>query len=386
MKLSSSVERLKPSPTISAGEEVRKLLAKGKDIVRFDIGEPDFDTPEHIRKAGIDAINRGYTHYTSTRGIPELREALVADQKRAGLGLSTSNVVFYPGSKIALYSVLSLLVDEGAEVIMQDPIWATYASIVEYLGGTPIRVRDWTDQNPDSFSAEEFEKKISSKTRAILVNSPCNPTGAVVPDREIEQVLKISSSKQVPFILDRIYSALTYDGVEDRIPPYDIEDGNLIVISGFSKEFAMTGWRLGYTVAPKAFTDLLVQFQDNTTTCPPSFVQYAAVAALNGARDWQKKMIAEYKERRDTMVSGINELPGWKCSPPKGAFYCFPFVGNSQEDSISLSANLLSQCGVSSVAGEYFGEQGRSHLRLSYTTPKERIVEGMSRIRKYLDK
>jgi len=383
MKLAKSVERLKPSPTIAAGEEVRKLLAKGEDIVRFDIGEPDFDTPEHIKRAGIEAIEKGFTHYTSVRGIPELREALIEDQKKKGIGMTGQQTVFYPGSKIALFSVLALLVDPGDEIILQEPVWPTYGSIVEYFGGTPVPVNEWDDKNPAAkFSPAEFENQITSKTKAILVNSPSNPTGAVIPENKIEELLQICRTKKVPMILDRIYSALTYDGVEDKIPQYDIEDGDMIIISGFSKEYAMTGWRLGYTIAPKRFTDLLVQLQDNSTSCPASFVQVAAVAALTGDRDWQKKMNKEYQERRDTMVSGINKIPGWNCLPPQGAFYCFPTI-SSQNDSVSFSGKLLSQGHVSSVAGKFFGEHGEGHLRLSYTTSKERIVEGMRRIREF---
>lgn len=384
MKLAKSVDRLKPSPTIAAGEEVKGLLAKGKDIVRFDIGEPDFDTPEHIKRAGIEAIQKGFTHYTSARGIPELREALVEDQRKKGIGMSIANTVFYPGSKFALYSVLALLVDPGDEIIMQDPVWPTYGSIVEYLGGIPIQINDWNDGGSGTtLSPYEFEKKITSKTKAILVNSPCNPTGAIVPENKIEELIQICRSKQVPLILDRIYSALTYDGLEDRIPQYDIEDGSMIIISGFSKEFAMTGWRLGYTVAPRKLTDLLVQLQDNTTSCPSSFVQIAAVEALKGDREWQKKMNREYQDRRNAMVSGLNSIPGWKCAPPQGAFYCFPYISNVG-DSASFSNSLLSQCMVSSVAGKFFGKHGENHLRLSYTTSKDRIVEGMKRIREFV--
>lgn len=379
MKLAKSVERLKPSPTIAAGEEVRKLLAEGEDVVRFDIGEPDFDTPEHIKRAGIAAIEKGYTHYTSARGIPELRQALIKNQERKGIGLTQSNLVFYPGSKIGLFSIFSILLDPGDEILLQDPVWPTYASIVEYLGGIPMSVNDWDDENSkESFSVEKFEQKISRKTKAVLINSPCNPTGAIVPERKLEELLEICRSKEVLLILDRIYSALTYDGAEDRIPQYDIDDGNLIVISGFSKEYAMTGWRLGYTIAPRSFTDHLVQFQDNTTTCPASFVQYAAVAALEGERGWQKKMNAEYQERRDLMVNEINKISGWRCAAPKGAFYCFPAV---PQDPVSLSKRLLSKYQVSSVAGAFFGKHGEGHLRFSYTTSKERIAEGMKRIR-----
>ena len=379
MKLAKSVERLKRSPTIAAGEEVRRLLAEGEDVVRFDIGEPDFDTPQHIKDAGIAAIEKGYTHYTSARGIPELRQALIKDQERKGIGLDQSNLVFYPGSKIGLYSIFSILLDPGDEILLQDPLWPTYASIVEYLEGVPVSVNDWEDEKSQGrFPVERFEQKISSKTKAVLINSPGNPTGAIIPEKRLEELLQICKSKQVPLILDRIYSALTYDGMEDRIPQYDIEGGNLIVISGFSKEYAMTGWRLGYTIAPKSFTDRLVQFQDNTTTCPASFVQYAAVAALEGDRGWQKKMNAEYQERRDLMVSEINKVPGWNCQAPMGAFYCFPSV---PQDSQPLSEKLLSKYRVSSVAGVFFGNHGERHLRFSYTTSKERVAEGMKRIR-----
>ncbi len=384
MKLAKSVERLKSSPTIAAGEEVRGLLAKGKDVVRFDIGEPDFDTPEHIKRAGIEAIQKGFTHYTSARGIPELRDALIEDQKKKGIGLSSSNTVFYPGSKIALYSVLALLLDPGDEIIMQDPVWPTYGSIVEYLGGVSVAINDWNDNNPrTTFSPHEFERRITSKTKAVLINSPCNPTGAIVQESKIEELVQICRSKQVPLILDRIYSALTYNG-EDKVPEFDIEDGDIIIISGFSKEYAMTGWRLGYTIAPKKFTDILVQLQDNTTSCPSSFVQYAAVAALRGERDWQKKMNKEYQDRRDAMVSEINKIPGWKCASPQGAFYCFPFISNVG-DSGSFSSKLLSECSVSSVAGKFFGMHGENHLRLSYTTSKERVLEGMKRITEFYE-
>jgi aspartate aminotransferase len=381
MKLSRSIDRLKPSPTIAAGEEVRRLQAKGVDVVRFDIGEPDFDTPEHIKRAGIVAIEKGFTHYTSARGIPELREALAEDQKKKGIGLSGSNLVFYPGSKIALFSIMSLLVDPGDEVIIQDPLWPTYRSIVEYLQGVAVPVNDWNDRIKGiSFSPEEFERKITPRTKAILVNSPCNPTGSIVAESEIEDLLHICKAKRVPLILDRIYSALTYDGLKDEIPEYDIEDGDLIVTSGFSKEYAMTGWRLGYTIAPKDFTDHLLQLQDNTTTCPASFVQYAAVAALTGERSWQNKMNADYQERRDVMIREMKKIPGWECEVPQGAFYCFPYVADA-EDSAVFSAKMLSGAHVSSVAGKFFGKYGENHLRLSYTTPKERIIEGFARIK-----
>ncbi|MDG7007845.1 MAG: aminotransferase class I/II-fold pyridoxal phosphate-dependent enzyme [Nitrososphaerota archaeon] len=379
MELSKRAAHLEGSPTLEAANVVRELLARNEDVVRFDVGEPDFETPVSIKEAGIDAIKKGFTHYTSARGIPELRQALVADQKGMGLDVKPSNVAFYPGSKFALFSALSLLIDSGDEVMIQDPVWPTYGAIIEYLGGTPIRAGPWNDIRPSDFPLASFENKTTKRTKAILVNSPCNPTGAIIPMKQLEELLKMCARKKITLLLDRIYSALVYDGSPQKIPSCDIEEGNLVVISGFSKEFAMTGWRLGYTVSSKAFTDVLVDFQDNTTTCASSFVQKAAVVALLGDRSWQKEMNDEYRERRDAMVREIAKIPGWQCATPSGAFYCFPRIHES--DSIAFSNSLLTEKRVSSVAGAHFGLEGEAHLRLSYTTPKQRIMEGMKRIR-----
>ncbi len=366
---------------MEAAEKVRRLLAEKTDVVRFDIGEPDFDTPRHISEAGTEAISKGFTHYTSPRGIPELRDALVHDlRQRNGLEAGTDQLVFYPGSKFAIFSVFSLLCEEGDEVIIEDPLWPTYASILEFLRAVPLRVQNWNEIEATS-SVEGMISKITSKTKAVLVNSPSNPTGSTVPEREIARLLEECDKRGIPLILDRIYSALSYDGENSKVPAYDLEDGNLIIVSGFSKEFAMTGWRLGYSVASKNFTKLLCDFQENTTSCPASFVQKAAVAALTGPREWQTKMNSEYRERRDLMLQGIGQIPGWKCAPPPGAFYCFPSIPSS--DSVSYSKKLLEEKYVSLIAGAHFGPSGEGHLRLSYTTSKDRIVEGMKRIKEF---
>jgi aspartate aminotransferase len=381
LRLSERVRNLQSSPTIAAGEAVRKLVAGGEDVVRFDIGEPDLETPAHIKATGIEAIKKGFTHYTSARGIPELRDALVADQRGRGLDAKPSNVAFYPGSKFGLFSVLSLMVDSGDEVLIQDPVWPTYASIIEYLGGTPVRIGSPSDDGSANLT-QSFEEKITKKTKAVLINSPCNPNGERVSNEQLEELLESCGKKGVALVLDRIYSALLYDGLPDTIPACRIEDGNLVVVSGFSKEFAMTGWRLGYTVASKEFTDLLVNLQDNTATCAPSFVQKAGVAALTGDRSWYRAVIDEYRARRDIMIAEIERVRGWHCSAPAGAFYCFPRIDNP--DSSAFASSLLDQMKVSSVAGVHFGPRGQGHLRLSYTTPRDRIVEGIRRIREFV--
>jgi aspartate/methionine/tyrosine aminotransferase len=368
---------------MGAAENVRKLLAQKKDIVRFDIGEPDFDTPSHISEAGIDAIKSGFTHYTSPRGIPELQSAMVADLRRKGLEATPDQLIFYPGSKFSAFSVFSLLLNERDEVIIQDPLWATYSTIIELLGGKPVHVKNWNEDDPKDFSLDAFRAKFSEKTKAVLLNSPCNPTGAIVSIEDTHALLELCDSNGVPLILDTIYSALTFDGTKDELPTYNLEKGNLIVVSGFSKEFAMTGWRLGYTVASREFSKLLADYQENTTSCPSSFVQKAAAVALTAPRDWQKKMNDEYLRRRDAMISGISKIPGWKCAPPPGAFYCFARINSN--DSVGYSKALLQEKLVSTVAGAYFGESGESHLRLAFTTSVPRINEGMERIRSFVE-
>lgn len=379
LRYTARVGRLQASPTLAAAAAVRKQVLSGEDIVRFDVGEPDFDTPDHIREAAIEAIRKGFTHYTSARGIPELADALVQHLGSDGVDAQPSNIAFYPGSKLSLYSVLSLLVGEGERALVQDPVWPTYGSIVEYLGGESVPIKSWDEKDPDHFPVEHFVDELTENTKVVVVNSPCNPTGSVGGKDPLEDLARECHSRGVVLLLDRIYSALTYDGAAEKAPAGDLEGGDFVIVSGFSKEFAMTGWRLGYTVASKDFTDRLARVVDNTATCAPSFVQKAAVAALTGETSWQERMNREYVERRDLMVAEMKRIPGWSCAPPRGAFYCFPKVDAS--DSAALSGALLKEAKVSSVAGVYFGPSGEGHLRLSYTTPKERIAEGMKRIR-----
>lgn len=383
MRYSERVGNLKGSPTMAAAAAVQRAALAGEDVVRFDIGEPDFDTPSHIRDAAIEAIREGFTHYTSARGIPELADAVVQRLKSDGVDAAASNIIFYPGSKLGLYSVLSLLLGAGERALIQDPVWPTYGSIVEYLEGKPVPIASWDDRDPNRLPVEDFVHQLTDETKVVVLNSPCNPTGSVAKKGELEELARECHSRGVVLVLDRIYSALTYDGVAEKAPACDLEGGDFVIVSGFSKEFAMTGWRLGYTVASKDFTDKLARVVDNTATCSASFVQKAAVAALTGETSWQQKMNREYMERRDLMLAEIDKVPGWSCAPPSGAFYCFPRVGVS--DSAALSESLLREAKVSSVAGVHFGPAGERHLRLSYTTSKQRITEGMERVRSFFE-
>ena len=373
--------RLQPSPTLAAAEAVRRLKLDGKPVFRFDVGEPDFDTPRHVKEAAIEAIKDGYTHYTSAKGLPELREAIANKYAAKGVPVKHENVAVFPGSKFALYAVLSLLTSPGDEVIVQDPSWPSYASMITFLRGSPKFVPATLEQHFVP-TTQSFQEKVTGRTKAMIINSPGNPTGAVYPPRLMKDLRELCEERRTVLISDEIYSALVYNG-QAPSPLEDPESGNTIVVSGFSKEFAMTGWRLGYTLAPKRVTDLLVRFLENTVTCPTSFVQKAAVAALTGPRDWFSEMLAEYRTRRDTMIERLSKIPGWQCAIPDGAFYCF--ARTNFKDSRALESMLLQKERVSVVAGAHFGPSGERHIRLSFTCSLDNVREGMDRIRRFAE-
>lgn len=374
--------RLHPSPTLAAAEAVRRLKSDGKPVFRFDVGEPDFDTPKHVKEAAIEAIRNGYTHYTSAKGLPELREAIANNYAAKGFPVKPENVAVFPGSKFALYAVLSLLTDPGDEVMIQDPSWPTYASMITFLHGSPIFVPATLEQHFVP-TIQSFQEKMTDKTKAVIINSPGNPTGAVYPRRLMSDLRELCEQRRPVLISDEIYSALVYNGHKAPSPLKDPNSGQVIVVSGFSKEFAMTGWRLGYTVASKRVTDLLVRFLENTATCPTSFVQKAAVAALTGPRDWFSEMLAEYRTRREMMIEGLSKILGWQCIIPEGAFYCFSRT--NFKDSRALERMLLQKERVSVVAGAHFGPNGERHIRLSFTCSLDNIREGMERIRQFAE-
>jgi aspartate aminotransferase len=373
--------RLQPSPTLAAAEMVRELQSDGKPVFRFDIGEPDFDTPQHVKDAALEAIRSGYTHYTSAKGLPELRAAIANNYVAKGVPVKPENVAVFPGSKFALYAVLSLLTDPGDEVMIQDPSWPSYASMITFLHGLPIFVPAPLEQHfvPTIHS---FQERVTDRTKAVIINSPGNPTGAVYPRCLMSELRELCEQRRPVLISDEIYSALVYNG-QAPSPLEDPESDGVIVASGFSKEFAMTGWRLGYTVASRRVTDLLVRFMENTATCPTSFVQKAAVAALTGPRDWFTEMLAEYRTRREAMIEGLSKITGWQCGMPEGAFYCFPRT--NFKDTRLLEKMLLEKRRVSVVAGAYFGPSGEKHVRLSYTTSRKNIRDGIELIRQYVE-
>ncbi|MGB6599448.1 MAG: pyridoxal phosphate-dependent aminotransferase [Candidatus Acidiferrum sp.] len=392
MQLTERINRIQISPTAAVIAEADRLKSQGVDIADFGPGEPDFPTPDHIKKAAIKAIEETKTKYTPTGGIMPLREAICTWHKRElGSDYAPKECIVTVGGKHGIFNVMSVLVQAGDEVIIPAPYWVSFPDIVKYAGGTPVSVQTRPE---DGFSvkAAAIEKAITPKTKLLILNSPSNPTGGVVPPDEYARILAVCKKHNVWLMGDECYSHFTYTPHK----PFSIASApdsknNVIIIGSVSKTFAMTGWRIGYTLAPAELIQALTKLQSQSTSNPTSIAQYAAVAAMTGPMDSIPVMLAEYDRRRKRIVAGLNAIPGVKCEMPGGAFYAFPNVaahlsnGESghaiAKDTGELAKLLLDKSRVALVAGEGFGAPG--YLRLSYATSIERIDEGLRRLERF---
>lgn len=381
--LAGRISSIKPSPTISVSEKARKLRAQGIKLVDLSIGEPDFDTPSHIKKACIEALEKGFTHYTSSRGIMELRNAISIYYKNYfNVNVNPVNeVIVTPGSKFALYAAIQCIIDVDDEVILLTPAWPTYWQCVESAGGKIVEVNCG-----DSFKLDEeaLKNAITSRSKAIIFCSPSNPTGGVLTLEELKIISDIALDHDLYVVSDEIYRMLVYEDAKPyTMLKFESLRDQLIVIDGFSKAYAMTGWRLGFAIAPKDIIDGIDVIQQNTTTCPSSFIQYAGVAALTGDQSCVKAMIEEYDVRRRFIVRELNSIEGVKCPVPKGAFYVFPDLSKINLNSIEL-ANQLLDYGVVTIPGSAFGFGGEGHLRISYATSMNEIKRGVELIKDFV--
>jgi aspartate aminotransferase len=384
--LTERINRIQISPTSAVIAEADKLKSRGVDVVDFGPGEPDFPTPSHIKRAAIAAIESDKTKYTPTGGILPLREAICQwHQRELGSRYEPKECVVNVGGKHSLFQIISVLIQSGDEVLIPSPYWVSFPDMVKYANGTPVFVKTRPE---DGFSvkAAEIERAISPKTRLLIVNSPSNPSGAVVPPEEYERILALCQKHNVWVLGDECYSHFTYEPHK----PYSIASaanskGNVIIVGSVSKTFAMTGWRIGYTLAPEGLIQAIVKLQSQSTSNPTSIAQYAAQAAMTGPMDSVPVMLAEYARRRGRIVEGLRAIPGVSCEWPGGAFYAFPNVsghlgsGGLAGTSTELTKLLLDKVQVAVVPGEAFGAPG--YLRLSYATSLERIDEGLARMR-----
>jgi len=359
----------------------RALEATGRSIVHLQIGEPDFDTPAHVREAAKRALDDGATHYAPFPGIPALREAIATDvARRKGFTADPSQVFVTVGGKgVMVYAILGLI-DPGDEVIVPDPGYPIYESMTRFVGATavPLPIRMGNDFRLD---VDELESLITPRTRMLVINSPANPTGGVLTRTDLERVAELANRHDLWVLDDEIYSRILYDGAEHvSIASLPGMAERTVVLDGFSKTFAMTGWRLGYAVVPESLIPTFSQLVINTISCAPTFVQVGAVEALNGPQDDVDAMVVEFKARRDLIVDGLNAIPGIRCAKPVGAFYVFPDVSGTGLGGAEMAERLLQEAGVCVLAGTAFGGVGTDHVRVSYANSRENLREALDRI------
>jgi aspartate aminotransferase len=377
------MERLGTETAFSVLAKAKALEAEGRGIIHLEIGEPDFDTPSHVVEAGCRALQNGHTHYTPTAGIPELREAIAEDVGRSrGIDVSAEQVVVTPGGKPIMFFTILALVDEGDEVLLPNPAFPIYESMVNFVGGRPVFV-PLRQEHGFRFDLDEFEAGLSERTRLVILNSPANPTGGVLTPDDIAGLAEILRGRpDVHVLSDEIYSRLLYTGdfasiaSEVGFGP----DARTIILDGFSKTYAMTGWRLGYGVMPEPLAEEVAKLQVNSNSCTSAATQHAGLAALRGPQDAVDGMLAEFLARRDLIVAGLDELPGVECITPQGAFYAFPRITQTGYSADGLADLLLDEAGVACLSGTAFGHHGEGHLRLSYANSRENIGLALERM------
>ena len=394
MRLSARARNLTPSPTMAIDAKSKQMLAEGIDVVNFSVGEPDFDTPESIKAAGIAAIQQGKTKYTPAAGTLELRKAICEKLERDnGLQYRPEEIVVSNGGKQSLYNVYQVLLDPGEEVIIQAPYWVSYPEIVRLAGGVPVVVE--TDESTGfRLTADMIREKLTNRTRVINLNSPSNPTGAVLTRKDLEEIAALAVEYDLMIVTDEIYEKLLYDGAEHvSIATLDEEvKKRTITVNGVSKAYSMTGWRIGYTASERIFAKAMGDLQSQSTSGPSSISQAAAVAALRGSQEPVEQMRLEFDRRRKHMMERLNKLPGFSVKvAPAGAFYLFPNVsalfgetiaGRRIMSSDDLAEVILERAHVGVVPGTGFGAP--NYIRFSYATSMERIDEGLDRIARLL--
>jgi len=363
----------------------KELERQGKKIIHCEIGQPDFDTPAHIKEAAKRALDEGFTGYTPSAGIMELRETIAeyVSQSR-GVSVSPDQVVVTVGAKLGIFSALMAFVNPGEEVIIPMPAYPSYESVTEFVGGVvkPVVLKEEREFSP---SGEEIAEAVTDKTKVIVINTPSNPTGGVYKRKDLEAIVEVAREHDLWIISDEMYEDIIFDGKEhESILSIPGAEERAVMLSGFSKTYAMTGWRLGYVVAPREVADKITKIQLNTVSCPVSFVQRAGIAALKGPRDEIEMMVREYEERRDLLYREINRIPGFSMIKPAATFYAFPNVKKLGMKSKELATMLLEEAGVALLPGTDFGAPGEGYLRLSFATSKENLMEAMERIRAFV--
>ncbi len=386
LKTIAAFDRIGEENAFAVLARANALAAQGRDIISLGIGQPDFRTPDHIVEAAIKALRDGHHGYTAANGIPPLREAVAADlHKRYEVDVSPDSVMVMPGGKPTMFMSIMMFGEPGAEILYPDPGFPIYRSMIEFTGAKPVPV-PIREENGFAFSAEETLKLITPKTRLLIINSPANPTGGVTPKSEVDKLVAgLEKWPDVAIMSDEIYDQMTYDGEKHVcLLSYPSIRDRLILLNGWSKTYAMTGWRLGYGIFPGKLYDYARKLAVNLHSCVNASAQYAGLAALTGPQDAAHKMVAEFDKRRKVVVEGLNKLPGVSCVVPKGAFYAFPNVKRTGWKAKELANTLLNDTGVVTIGGPDFGILGEGYLRLSYANSTENILKALDRMGEFL--
>jgi aspartate aminotransferase len=364
----------------------KALEVAGRSIINLGIGQPDFPTPEHIVEAGAKALRDGHHGYTPANGIPALREAIAAGlERRHGTQVDPGTVLVVPGGKVTMFFAMLMFGEPGAEIIFPDPGFPIYESAIRFSGATGVPL-PLTEARGFAFAADDVLSRITPRTRLLILNSPANPTGGVVPRAEIDRLADgLERYPHVAILSDEIYGEMLYDGAEHvSLLTYPTLRDRLILLDGFSKTYAMTGWRLGYGVWPKHLVAAAERLAINSHSCVNAAAQYAGIAALTGSQAPVRHMVDAFAERRTMIVNALNDLPGLRCVQPGGAFYAFPSIEGTGLDSRTLQAKLLDEVGVATISGTSFGRHGEGYLRISYASSLEALAEAVYRIRHLL--
>lgn len=384
MRLAGRMQRLGTETAFEVLAKAKALEAQGRDIVHLEIGEPDFATPAPIIEAATRAIADGYTHYTPAAGLPSVRETVAEYVSRTrGIDAHADEVVITPGAKpIMFFSILALL-DPGDEAIYPDPGFPIYESMIRFTGATPVPVR-LSMENEFAFDPDELLERVTDRTRLVILNSPQNPTGGVLPAQALERVARGLVDRDVTILSDEVYSEMLYGEGHVSISRFEGMREKTIILDGWSKTYAMTGWRLGFGVMPRRLAHEVTKLQINSTSCAPGFSQIAGAAAMRMDRGPVHEMVREFQRRRDAIVDGLNGVAGFECLRPRGAFYVFPRITGTGLTSKQLETRLLEEAGVAALAGSSFGPGGEGFLRFSYATSIEQIEDALDRIRKLI--
>lgn len=384
MRLASRMALLGTETAFEALARAKALEAQGRDIVFLGIGEPDYDTPAHIVEAAKDALDAGHTHYVPSAGLTAAREAVAADVgRRLDCEIPASRVVITPGGKPIMFFTILALAEEGAEVVYPNPGFPIYESMIRFAGATPVpmRLREELGYNPDP---DELAALVTPRTRLIIVNSPNNPCGSVIPAGALRRIAELAVEADAVVLSDEIYKDFHYDGAHVSITSFPGMWERTVVLDGLSKSYAMTGWRIGYGVLPEALVEPVTRLVTNSVSCTAAFGQVAAMTALQAPQDSVREMVAEFAERRGLLVDGLNRLPGVSCPTPGGAFYAFPNIAGTGMTSAEFERGALDEAGVSLLAGTSFGAYGEGYARISFANSQANIREALARLERWL--